>query len=124
MKSFWLIAALLLATGSGPAQSQLGQTLPQRAEIKDASGQVVATATTWGTQTVYRNAEGELTGSSKIADGKMTFYDPNGKITRVVTQENRTFTHRNATGEVLFTVTLDKDGAVIYRDATGNVLNK
>ena len=99
-------------------------TPPRTTVIKDAEGRTVSTATTWGNITVYRNADGELTGSSKItADGTTTYYDPNGKVTGTATTEGNVTTIRNAAGEVTGTRTQEGNATVI-RDAKGRLLGK
>jgi YD repeat-containing protein len=105
-----------------PLRSQ--QLTPWTTVIKDAEGRTVSTATTWGNITVYRNADGELTGSSKItADGTTTYYDPNGKVTGTATTEGNVTTIRNTAGEVTGTRTQEGDATVI-RDAEGRIIGK
>jgi Tfp pilus assembly protein FimT len=72
-----LVAALSLTTSAAIAQ----RSMPVTVEIKEPGGRVVGTATRSGNMIVYRDARGEIAGSSTIAaDGKQTHYDPHGKV--------------------------------------------
>jgi hypothetical protein len=94
MRKLLLATALSFATSAAVAQTPpfTGspipqgrsiplQSLPTTVEIKKPDGQFVGTATRWGNSIVYRDANGEIAGSSILAtDGKQTHYDPHGKI--------------------------------------------
>jgi hypothetical protein len=77
MRKLLFAAALSLVTSVATAQREM----PKTVEIKAPDGQIVGTATRSGNTIVYRDAKGEIAGSSTIAaDGKQTHYDPHGKI--------------------------------------------
>jgi hypothetical protein len=77
MHKLLLAAALSLATSAATAQREM----PTTVEIKAPDGQLVGTATRWRNSIVYRDANGEIAGSSIIAiDGTQTHYDPHGKV--------------------------------------------
>jgi len=98
--------------------------MPKTAELRDANGKLVGTATGDGVRMYYRNGEGEFIGSSVIADGRMTFYDPNGKVVRIMTNEGNVFKNTDADGNLTFTTTIEKDGRVTYRDASGKIIEQ
>ena len=120
MRTLLLATALAVVTTTATAQ----QSLPRTTIIKNPDGQVISTATTWGNTTVYRDANGELTGSSKVApDGSVTYYDPNGKVTETATTDGNVTTVRNNAGEITSTRTREGDVTVI-RDPAGQVVGK
>jgi YD repeat-containing protein len=117
MRKLLLLAAIATAT---MAQS----SLPETTVIKDPAGHTISTVTTWGATSVFRNAAGELTGSSKIADGKITtYYDPSGVITGTATTTGNVTTMYNAEGAITGTRTREGNVTVI-RNAAGEVIGK
>jgi YD repeat-containing protein len=93
--------------------------------IKSPEGQIVGTATTSGNTIYYRDANGELTGTAKIAaDGTRTIYDPNNKLigTTTVTDNGNVATTRDADGKIISITTRAPDGTTTTRDANGNVM--
>jgi YD repeat-containing protein len=97
--------------------------LPRTVIIQDPDGKTVGSATISGNITVYRDANGELTGSSKITpDGTKTFYDVNGKVTATNTTSGNVITNRDAAGQITGTISIEKDGTKILRDASGQIV--
>ena len=120
MRKLLLATALAVVTTTATAQ----EPMPRTINIKNPDGQVIGTATVWENTTVYRDANGELTGSSKVApDGSATYYDPNGKLTQTSTIDGNVTTVRNNAGEI--TSTRTREGNVtIIRDPAGQVVGK
>jgi YD repeat-containing protein len=114
-----LIIALTLATITAAAAQS---PIPRTATFFGPDGQSIGTATTTGNTTYFRDANGELIGSSTLdANGLQTFYDPSGKITSTATKSGNVMTRRDADGKVIGTTTLEDDGTATVRDAEGKV---
>jgi YD repeat-containing protein len=114
-------ALVLTMTATATAQSF---ALPSTVQIEGPDGQKIGTATTSGNMTVYRDAKGQLTGSSTIAtDGTRTHYDPHGKITGTSTVSGNVMTNRDAAGEITGTITTEGNARTI-RDAAGQLVGK
>src|SRR5262249_43743832 len=116
MRKLLLLAAIATAT---MAQS----SLPQTTVIKDPAGHSIGTVTTWGATSVLPNASSELTVSYKIADGKITYYDPSGVNTGTATTAGNVTTMYNAEGAITGTRTHEGNATVI-RNAAGEVIGK
>jgi YD repeat-containing protein len=115
-----LATTLAVVTTTAIAQSPM----PQTTVIKDPDGRIIGTATLSGDMIVYRDANGGLTGSSRVAaDGTETFYDPNGKVTGTSTTSGNVTTIRNSEGEITSTRTRE-GSAMIVRDAAGQIVGK
>ena len=115
-----LATTLAVVTTTAIAQSPM----PQTTVIKKPDGRIIGTATLWRDTIVYRDAKGELTGSSRVAaDGTETFYDPSGKVTGTSTTSGNVTTLRNSEGKI--TSTRTREGlTTIVRDGAGQIVGK
>lgn len=92
-----------------PLPPPIGYELPKTNVIKTPDGTVIGTATGSGNVVVYRNAKGELTGSSRVtADNEITYYDPHGTIVKIATISDGKLIMRNAAGEIVETKELQR----------------
>lgn len=101
-------AAVVIAITLSLILPAAAQDIPKTVELKNASGEVVGTATFSGDgATTYRDAKGELAGSSRISNGRITFYDPSGNVVRVITREKNTLVIHDRDGRVIGTTPLE-----------------
>jgi len=122
LKARKLLLATTFAVVSTTAIAQ--SPMPQTTVIKGPDGRIMGTATISGDTIYYRDAKGELTGSSRVAaDGTETYYDPRGKVTATSTTSGNVTTIRNSEGEITSTRTRE-GSATIVRDATGRIVGK
>jgi len=122
LKATAVITGLLTASATAAVAQY---EMPKTFNLTDKNGIFTGTATMWGNKTTYRDAKGELVGSTVIENNVVTYYTPDGKVVRsvVVTKGGTHLVHRNAEGVITGSATMEQNGDFTYRDANGNIIN-
>jgi YD repeat-containing protein len=118
-----LITALALIATIATASAQGTGPLTQTIKFHGPDGEIIGTATISRNSIYFRDAKGELTGTTVVnPDGSRTMYDPSGKVTGTATVSGTTVTTRDANGNITGTSAME-NGKMVARDPSGNIIS-
>ena len=96
--------------------------MPQTTIFRNTEGTIVGSATRSGNRTYFRDADGNLTSSTRQdANGVKTHFAPDGTVIGTSTVKANVTSFFNASGALTSTTTLETDGSMTVRDAAGKV---
>lgn len=90
---------------------------------RDGSGRITGTASKSpaGT-TTYRDGSGRITGNASTFEGRTTFRDGSGRISGTASVSGDTTTYRDGNGRITGTAYKSPAGTITYRDAEGRIV--